>query len=235
MQTRKDLNQNRGILDRGWMTFLLLLLLLALVAIFVIALKNPELLTKPFKREPEAPSPPKLIVLPMIISSVGRKRNSTSPHRLIILLFPLVACGYVSTSEYLSHIKTINIPMATNRTVEYGLEGEVTKSITDRFRRRWGEGNDLMFTITITDFKPEPIKFDTNNFPEQYSYMIKLDYTLEDRVQNKVISDKEGYVQRHNFYVVQGRGEEPETEKIAREKLLEELAEQLYSDLAEQW
>lgn len=125
--------------------------------------------------------------------------------------------------------------MATNKTVEYGLDEEVTKSITDRFRRWKSEGNDLLFTITITDFKYEPIKFDANNFPEQYSLIIKLDYNLDDRIEGKVISEKKDYIYRHNFYVVQGRGEEPENEKTAREKLLRELAEQLYSDLAEQW
>jgi hypothetical protein len=275
---QKAPDEKKGILDQGWMTFLLLFLFLILVAIFLIALKNPEFLTKLFKKEsqvPPPPPPPRLLVPPIIISSAlkignrkqetgnrkekseSRKQKAESRKRSLFafcllpsafyLLFPvscflfpvscllIVGCGYVSTSEYLSHIKSINIPMVTNRTVEYGLDEEVTKSITDRFRRRWGEGNDLLFTITITDFKYEPIKFDANNFPEQYSLIIKLDYTLEDRIEGKTISDKKDYIQRHDFYVVQGRGEEPENEKTAKERLLRELAEQLYSDLAEQW
>jgi len=156
---------------------------------------------------------------------------------IIIFMLPILSCGYVSTSNYLKHIETINIPIVTVETpeVEYGFDEQVTNALRDRFRSKWQEGGDSALTITIKDYRIDPIRFDANNQPEQFRMRLFLDYNFYDNKKDKIIDSKKDYVQTHDFFVVSGIGEEPETKEVATEKLVKELCDDLYSSLAEQW
>jgi hypothetical protein len=62
-----------------------------------------------------------------------------------------------------------------------------------------------------------------------------LDYSFYDNKKSKIVESKKDYVQIHDFFVVNVTGEEPETKEVATEKLIEELCDDLYNGLAEQW
>ncbi len=151
-------------------------------------------------------------------------------------------CGYVSTSSYLKHIETITIPRITIDEVTTTeipelteFEDQVTTIVQRKFATKWKEGNDSLLTIRIKDFIVEPIALDANNNPEQLRMSLILDYSFLDRVKNKVVDAKEQYVQAHDFYIVEGRGDPPETIEFAMTQLIQELADDFYSRLAEQW
>ena len=62
-----------------------------------------------------------------------------------------------------------------------------------------------------------------------------VDYTFRDQVRNKLVEQNDSYQQIHEFFLVSGRGEPPETIGEAKSRLVEELVDDLYSLLAEQW
>lgn len=154
---------------------------------------------------------------------------------LIPLLPAFISCGYVTKSAYLEHIRSIYIAPVENQSPLFEDEEALTEALRSEFRRKWVQGGDAALKITVKDFKVIPISFDASGFPEQYRMSIVIDYVFEDNVKKRIIASKQNYVQTHDFYVVQGRGAEPETEEEAKDKLIKELARDLYNNLAEQW
>lgn len=160
----------------------------------------------------------------------------------VLLGLTLLGCGYVSTSSYLEHISTLTIPRITIDEVTTTdipepteFEDQLTTTVQRKFAAKWKDGADSLLTLRIKDFVVEPISLDANNNPEQLRMSLILDYTFLDRVKNKVIDSKEQYAQVHDFYIVDDRGEPPETVEYAMSQLVQELADDFYSRLAEQW
>ena len=155
---------------------------------------------------------------------------------LILLLVTFIwGCGYKSRSDLLGHINSVTISPIANETVEYGLEDELSDAIRQEFSRHWGEGTDSVFTSVIKIYEILPISLDQNNQPEQYRLVIGMSFIFEDLKRNKVLRNEKNYEKMHDFYVVSDRGEPPETLKEARQKLTEEVAEDLVSSIVEEW
>lgn len=153
-----------------------------------------------------------------------------------IILFTL-SCGYKSKSDYLKHINTITIPLVIveDPNVELNFDERLTTALRTKFTSKWREGGDAIFTLTVKEYEIEPIAYDVNNQPERMRMFLKMDYTFKDNKKNKIIDAKQDYIQSHDYFIVSGRGEEPETKEVATEKLIDELGDTLYSNLAEQW
>ena len=155
----------------------------------------------------------------------------------------ILSCGYVSTSSYLAHIKTINIAPVViedpdffyDQTSGKPYDEIIRDALINRFKQKWSDGNDSQFDLKIRDYRLEPYRYDANNQPEQFRMSLEIEYEFKDRVQNKIIDRKDNHIQIHDFYVVSGRGEQPETREEAKARLIQELTDDLYSTLAEQW
>ena len=161
---------------------------------------------------------------------------------VLILIFVVLGCGYVSTSDYLNHIKTITIspieiqdPDFTFDTAGNPHDEIIREALIDRFNQKWRDGNDAQLDVIILDYHLEPYRYDANNQPEQFRMSLEIEYEFRDRVQNKIIDRRDNYFQIHDFYVVQGQGEPPETREEAQKRLIQELVDDFYSTLAEQW
>ena len=146
-----------------------------------------------------------------------------------------VGCGYVSESAYLKHIRTVRVPPVQNQTILFELEDELTAALRTRFQSRWTDGDDAILLVTAHNYDIRPIGYDINNFPEKYRMLVVLDYEFRDNVKAKLVDAKRDYEYHHDFYVVSGRGEPPEDEAAARKRLLSDLVDELYYNLAEQW
>ena len=94
---------------------------------------------------------------------MNKKHSITIP--CLLLTAVIFSCGYYSTSNYLPHIDTINIPLVTVETpeVDIGFDEQVTQALRDKFRSKWQEGGDSVLTMTIKDYRIDPISFDANN------------------------------------------------------------------------
>ena len=158
------------------------------------------------------------------------------PVFFLIALFAL-SCGYKSKSDYLEHIDTITIPLVTveDPDVELNFDERLTTALRTKFTSKWREGGDAILTLTVKGYDFDVIDVDANNQPERLRMFLKMDYTFKDNKKNKIVNSKQDYIQSHDYFIVSGRGEEPETKAVATEKLIEELCDTLYSRLAEQW
>ena len=181
------------------------------------------------------------------------KKCSLSYHNFAVLagsLFSLVAlfslisgCGYVSTSSYLEHIKTINIrpvdiqdaDIAYDNVSQRPFDEIIHEKLTDRFNRKWNDGNDSELTIKIQDYDIKEQGFGPSGVAEMLRMRLQVEYQFLDRVRNNLIAKRDNHVQIHDFYVVENRGEPPETVEQAKNLIIEELIEDLYNQLAEQW
>ena len=187
--------------------------------------------------------------LPLFFSSTMRNfvgfaatlRNVIALGGLILILVVL-GCGYVSTSDYLSHIKTITISPIEIQDPDFTFDSAgnphdeaVRNALITRFNQKWRDGSDARLDIIILDYDLRPYSYDANNRPEQFRMSLEIEYEFRDQKENKIIDRRDNYVQIHDFYVVQGLGEPPETFEEAQKRLVEELVDDFYSTLAEQW
>lgn len=163
-------------------------------------------------------------------------------HCVLILIFVFLGCGYVSTSDYLNHIKTITISPIEIQDPDFTFDASgnpydevIRNALIDRFNQKWRDGNDAQLDVIILDYYLEPYRYDANNQPEQFRMSLEIEYEFRDRNQNKVIDRRDNYLQIHDFYVVSGQGEPPETREEAQQRLIQELVDDFYSTLAEQW
>ena len=155
----------------------------------------------------------------------------------------IFGCGYVSTSSYLEHIKTVNIPLITIEDPDFSYDANsgttydeiITEQLRDRFNQKWRDGNDAQLDLVILDYDLEPIQYDVNNNPSQFRMSLQIEYEFRDRIQNRIIDRQESYIQVHDYYTSSVTGEAPETREEATTRLIRELTDDLYNQLAEQW
>lgn len=155
----------------------------------------------------------------------------------------IVGCGYVSTSSYLEHIKTINIPPIEILDADFfydevsqrPFDEVIHEKLTQRFNRKWNDGNDSELTIRIQDYHIKEHGFGPSGNVEMLRMSLQVEYQFIDKVRNNRIAQTDNHIQIHDFYRVENRGEPPETLEQAKNLIVEELIEDLYNQLAEQW
>lgn len=162
---------------------------------------------------------------------------------LLTLFSGIVGCGYVSTSSYLEHIKSISIPpvevndadIAYDNVSQRPFDEVIQEKITERFNRKWNDGNDSELIIKIQDYDIKEHGFGPSGNVELLRMSLQVEYQFIDKVRNNLIEKRDNHVQVHDFYVVENRGEPPETVDQAKNLIVDELIEDLYNQLAEQW
>ena len=162
---------------------------------------------------------------------------------LLGLFSAIIGCGYVSTSSYLEHINSINIrPVEVNHAdIAYDnisqrpFDEVIHEKLTERFNRKWNDGNDSELTIKIQHYDIKEHGFGPSGNVELVRMSLQVEYQFIDKVRNNLIEKRDNHVQIHDYYVVENRGEPPETTDQAKNLIIEELIEDLYNQLAEQW
>jgi len=94
---------------------------------------------------------------------------------------------------------------------------------------------DSVFTGAIKTYEILPLSLDQNNQPEQYRLVMEMRFVFEDLKRNKILQNEGNYQKIHDFYVVSDRGEPPETLTEAKEKLIQEVAEDVVSSIIDEW
>ena len=190
-----------------------------------------SLFLKAWKKRQECRSYPNFAVLTLLFFS------------LFVSFTLFTGCGYVSTSSYLEHIKTINIPpieildadIAYDNVSQRPFDEVIQGKLIDRFNRKWKDGNDAELTIRIQDYDIKEHGFGPSGNVELLRMSLQVEYQFLDKVRNNLITKSDNHLQIHDFYFVENRGEPPETVDQAKNLIIEELIEDLYNQLAEQW
>lgn len=169
--------------------------------------------------------------------------KSMSMLAILICLSLISGCGYVSKSEYLEHINTIRIApvvildadFAYDEASQRPYDEVIHEKLTQRFNRKWRDGNDSEFTMRIQDFDIREQGYGPQGEVEMVRMTLQIEYEFLDRIRNDMIAQTDNHLQVHDFYIVDGRAEPPETREEAERRLVDELVEDLYNQLAEQW
>ena len=162
---------------------------------------------------------------------------------LLICLGLTAGCGYVSKSEYLEHISTIRIAPVEILDADFAYDNAsqrpydevIHEKLTQRFNRKWRDGNDSEFTMRIQDFDIREQGYGPQGQVEMVRMTLQIEYEFLDRVRNDMIAQTDNHLQVHDYYIVQNRSEPMESREEAERRIVEELVEDLYNQLAEQW
>ena len=170
--------------------------------------------------------------------------KATCVFALLFVASSLIAgCGYVSKSAYLEHINTIRITPVEILDADFAYDNAsqrpydevIQEKLTQRFNRKWRDGNDAEFTMRIQDFDIREHSYGPQGEVEMVRMTLQIEYEFLDRVRNNMIAQTDNHLQVHDYYVVPGRAEPVESREEAERRLVEELVEDLYNQLAEQW
>ncbi len=159
----------------------------------------------------------------------------------VYLLLPIIAilagcgCYSFSGSTLPSHIKTVAVPLFTNRTTQYGIEEKLTESlinalVRDNTLKVVPEGRaDSVLRGSIVDYKKEAYTFDENENVKEYIVRIYVTASFEDLRKKRELW-KEEKLEGWGFYLAQG-----ETEDDAQERAIAKLSEDLVNKLIAGW
>ena len=162
---------------------------------------------------------------------------------VLICLGLMSGCGYVSKSEYLEHIDTIRIAPVEIFDADFAYDNAsqrpyaevIHEKLTQRFNRKWRDGNDAEFTIRIQDFDIRVQDYGPQGQEEMLRMTLQIEYEFLDRVRNDMIAQTDNHLQVHDYYIIPDGPEPMETRAEAERRLVDELVEDLYNQLAEQW
>ena len=162
---------------------------------------------------------------------------------LLVSLSLISGCGYVSKSAYLEHIDTIRITpieildadFAYDNASQRPYDEVIHEKLTQRFNRKWRDGNDAEFTMRIQDFDIREQGYGSQGEVEMLRMTLQIEYEFLDRVRNNMIAQTDNHLQIHDYYIVPNRAEPMESRAEAERRLVEELIDDLYNQLAEQW
>ncbi len=161
---------------------------------------------------------------------------------LLLLSLSLISgCGYVFKSASLEHINTIRIApveildadFAYDNASERPNDEVIREKLKQRFSRKWRDGNDAEFTMRIQDFDIREHSYGPQGAVEMVRMTLQVEYKFLDRIRNNMIAQTDNHLQVHDYYIVSGRAEPPETLEEAKVHIVDEMVEDLYNQLAE--
>ncbi|MBU1699946.1 MAG: hypothetical protein KJ970_12230 [Candidatus Eisenbacteria bacterium] len=154
----------------------------------------------------------------------------------------ICGCGYsFSGSSLPSYIKTIAIPVLENQSLDYQVADEVTQALVDRFisdnRLKVAPISqaDAVLQGVLNAYENKVYGYSRDEAPEQYIVIMKISLALTDRVKNREIWAEENLVASGVYSpggLIPGG---PTSEEEARQKALEDLANDVLSRTLEQW
>ncbi len=130
---------------------------------------------------------------------------------LFVVLCAAIAtgCGYAlaGTGSFLpDYIKTIGVPMFTNRTTVFNLETQLTQKVRSEFigRGRYQilpepTGVDALLVGEVSSVTITPVSFTGNNLASRYNITMSARVELRDLRDNKVLWENPGLVFRQEY------------------------------------
>ena len=160
---------------------------------------------------------------------------------LLLLSLSLISgCGYVFKSASLEHINTIRIAPVEILDLDFAYDTAsqrpydevIREKLTQRFNQKWRDGNDSEFTMRIQDFDIREQGYGPQGEVEMVRMTLQVEYKFLDRIRNNMIAQTDNHLQVHDFYILPGRAEPPETLEEAKVHIVDAMVEELYNQLA---
>jgi hypothetical protein len=158
---------------------------------------------------------------------------------LVLTLVMMTGCGVYtfSGSSIPSHLKTIDIPLLDNQSMEPDIADEITQELNkqileDNLLRIVSEEGDATVSGSITGYTHEPYSFGaaaTRQVDvEQYRVKIVADIEFLDNINSEALF--KGSITGEGIYDFQ-----QETEAVGREKAIKDLVQRILQSSLQSW
>jgi outer membrane lipopolysaccharide assembly protein LptE/RlpB len=127
---------------------------------------------------------------------------------LVLFALGLAACGYAFRGNLPDHIKTVAVPVFTNKTAEPAVEGFLTSAVIDayasngRLRVVKPEEADAILDGEVVGYSVESIAFDNQANVRQYRLWVTMNIKLRDVRRNAVLYQQQGLREKSDFQVL---------------------------------
>jgi len=149
-------------------------------------------------------------------------------------------CAYsFNPSSIPGHLKTVQIPVASNETLEAQLSEELTQALTDRFvtdntLRVVQKDADSVLESDITGYENRVFGFNSQQQADEYLVRVIVKMTFRDRVKNKEIWSDE--IQGAERYFPGGTGGHTvNSEEAARALAVKQIVDAAIARTTENW
>jgi hypothetical protein len=161
---------------------------------------------------------------------------------MVMLSLLLPGCGYQVTgagnaSLYRQDVKTVAVPMMTNRTYRRGLEIELTKSVIQQLEEHSPykvvpkERADTILECEIYLARITLLGSDSNTgLPQEQEYTIVVNFTWKDLRTGDILCQRKNFDQRANFMPTLG-----ESSSVASTNAIQQLGLGIVQEMQADW
>jgi len=137
------------------------------------------------------------------VTRIGR----TPAAGLALLALGLAGCGYSFRGNLPDHIKTVAVPVFTNRTSEPAVESSLTSAVIEAYARNGRlrvvkpEDADAILDGEVVGYSVQSIAFDNQANVRQYRLLVTMNLKLRDVRRNAVLFEQQGLREKSDFQV----------------------------------
>ena len=144
--------------------------------------------------------------------------------------------GYRWSSLYRDDVRTVAVPIFTNRSFRRGVEFALTKSIVNQleattpYKVAPREYADTLLEGEILDVHLRTLSPGANSLPQEQLYIVRLNFTWKDLRTGKILVDRRRFEQSSSYFPTLGEGE-----FIGSQQNVERLATAIVQELQADW
>jgi len=126
---------------------------------------------------------------------------------LALLALGLTGCGYSFRGDLPDHIKTVAVPVFTNRTAEPAVENWLTSAVVEayatngRLRVVKTQEADANLDGEVVGYSVQSIAFDNQANVRVYRLLVTMNIKLRDVRRNSVLFEQQGLREKSDFQV----------------------------------
>jgi outer membrane lipopolysaccharide assembly protein LptE/RlpB len=127
---------------------------------------------------------------------------------LALLALGLAGCGYSFRGTLPDHIKTVAVPVFTNRTAEPAVENWLTSAVVEayatngRLRVVKTQEADAILDGEVVGYSVQSIAFDNQANVRVYRLLVTMNIKLRDVRRNSVLFEQQGLREKSDFQVL---------------------------------
>ncbi len=159
---------------------------------------------------------------------------------MFIGLLVIAGCTDVTMRPGLpDYMVNLAIPTFQNRTNQPNLASELTQQVVQDFLidgRMTLVDPDKATAIlqgTIVRYSLDPLLLDVHNTPQQYKMRLVLRLTLKDTKAGQNVWVEDDFQDSTTYYVANSMGIPPESESVARKRLIEQISQRILRRVVE--
>jgi hypothetical protein len=157
-----------------------------------------------------------------------------------VTLVLLCGCAYsFNPSSVPRHLKTLEIPVVENRTLEADLAEQLTGTLIERFVEdntlRVVQGDaDAVLEGEITSYENRVFGFNAEERADEYVVILEVQMTLRDRVKSKELWHEDRMRGRASYFL-EGTGDGVSNELEARALAMKQIVDAALAKTTEGW